>query len=199
MDLQYDIYKLNNSQGMGEERKYVRLMQHEPMGDRQLMETIQQRCSLTKGDVAAVLAELHDICVSELSMGRRFHIPEIGYLSLSVGLEMPENDPNKKITGREVRLKGISFRPEAKVMTAIQRNVHFVRADYSRQSVGYTEEKILAKIKEYLQEHRYITARSVRILFGLTSYMANKWLNHFCENGTMVKEGTRHSPIYFLA
>ena len=36
------------------------------------------------------------------------------------------------------------------------------------------------------------------IHFGLTPYMAQKWLNHFCEKGIMVKEGTQHAPIYFL-
>ena len=36
------------------------------------------------------------------------------------------------------------------------------------------------------------------IHFGLTPYMAQKWLTHFCEKGIMVKEGTPHAPIYFL-
>ena len=61
MELRYDIYTLNNAQGTGEKRQYVRIVQHEPMTEKQLQEKIQNRCSLTKGDVAAVLAELHDL------------------------------------------------------------------------------------------------------------------------------------------
>ena len=198
MELKYDIYTIKNSQGSGEDRQYVRLVQHEPMTDKELEAHIQNRCSLTKGDVAAVLKELHDICVQEFSMGRRFHIPELGYFSLSASLEMPEENPDKKITGKEVRLTGINFRPEAKLMEEVQRNVHFVRSRYSNQSPKYSEEKMLEKIKEYLQENRYITTRIMRILFGLTPYMAQKWLTHFCEKGIMVKEGTQHAPIYFL-
>ena len=53
MELKYDIYKLHNSQGTGEERQYVRIIQHEPMSEKALQERIQNRCSLTKGDVAA--------------------------------------------------------------------------------------------------------------------------------------------------
>lgn len=83
MELKYDIYMLNNAQGTGEKRQYVRIVQHEPMTEKQLQEKIQSRCSLTKGDVAAVLAELHDLLVEEFSMGRRFYIPEIGYFSMS--------------------------------------------------------------------------------------------------------------------
>ena len=198
MELKYDIYKLRNSQGTGEERQYVRIVQHEPMNEKQLQETIQKRSSLTKGDVAAVLAELHDLCVEEFSLGHRFYIPEIGYFSLSASLEMPEDNSDKKVTGKEVRITGINFRPEGKLLEEIQRKVHFVRSRYSNQSIPYTEEKMLAKIKEYLQENRFITTRMMRILFGLTPYMAQKWLTHFCEKGIMVKEGTQHAPIYFL-
>ena len=88
MDLKYDIYTIKNSQGTGENRQYVRLVQHEPMTDKELEAAIQNRCSLTKGDVAAVLRELHGICVQAFSMGRRVHIPELGYFSLAASLEM---------------------------------------------------------------------------------------------------------------
>ena len=51
MELKYDIYMLNNAQGTGEKRQYIRIVQHEPMTEKQLQEKIQSRCSLTKGDV----------------------------------------------------------------------------------------------------------------------------------------------------
>ena len=198
MDLKYDIYTIQNSQGTGENRQYVRLVQHEPMTDKELEAAIQNRCSLTKGDVAAVLRELHDICVQEFTMGRRVHIPELGYFSLSASLEMPEGQPDRKITGKEVRLAGINFRPESSLMDEVERGMHFIRSEYTTQSSQYTEEKLLEKIKEYLEENRFITTRALRLLFGLTQYTAQKWLKYFCEKGIMVKDGTKHSPIYFL-
>ena len=54
MDLKYDIYNISNVAGSGEERKYVRLKQQKAMTASELEATIQNRCSLTKGDVAAV-------------------------------------------------------------------------------------------------------------------------------------------------
>ena len=101
MELKYDIYSIQNAIGSGERRKYVRIKQHEPLTAKELETKIQNRCSLTKGDVAAVLCELHDIAVEEFSQGCQFYIPEIGYFSLSVGLGMPENNPDKKITGKD--------------------------------------------------------------------------------------------------
>ena len=164
MDLKYDIYTIKNSQGIGENRQYVRLVQHESMTDKELEAAIQNRCSLTKGDVAAVLRELHDICVQEFSMGRRVHIPELGYFSLAASLEMPENQPDRKITGKEVRLAGINFRPESSLMDEVERGMHFIRSEYTTQSSQYTEEKLLEKIKEYLVENRFITTRALRLL-----------------------------------
>lgn len=198
MELKYDIYTIKNAAGSDEDRQYVRLMQYEPMDEKQLLAKIQDRCTLTKGDVAAVLAELHDIAVSELTGGNRMFIPGIGYFSLSASLEMPEDKPGKKITGREVRITGINFRPEATLMQEVQRGVHFARSRYSSQSTQYTEEKMLAKIKDYLQDNRYITSRIMCMQFGLTRYATDKWLKLFCAKGILVKDGTPHSPIYFL-
>ncbi len=134
MELKYDVYTLNNATGSGEKRNYVRVLQYEPMTAGELQAKIQQRCSLTKGDVAAVLSELHDILVEEFHLGRRFYIPEIGYFSMSASLEMPEDKPDKKITGKEVRITGINFRPEASLLQEVLQGVRFVRSRYSNRS-----------------------------------------------------------------
>lgn len=200
MELKYDIYSIANSQGSGEERKYVRLKQQKAMTASELEATIQNRCSLTKGDVAAVLTELRDIAVHEFAMGRRFYIPEIGYFSLSIGLEMPEDKPDKKITGKEVRLRGINFRPEASFLQEVGRNMHHVvRSEYTSQSRKYDEEKIWAKLQEYFKNERYITIKLMCNQFGLSRYMAQKWLDLFISEGRIIKDGTPHSPIYFPA
>lgn len=88
MQLKYDLYTINNAMGSGKSRQYVRLILREPLTARELETAIEKRCSLTKGDVAAVLTELRDLCVQAFIEGRRFYIPEIGYLSLSAVLSL---------------------------------------------------------------------------------------------------------------
>lgn len=198
MDLKYDVYTITNAEGSGEERKYVRLKQYEAMTAHELEATIQQRCSLTKGDVAAVFTELHDIVVSEFSMGRRVYVPELGYFSLAVNLEMPEDNPDKKITGKEVRLRGINFRPEAGLLQEIDRNVHFIRSEYTGRSNVFTEKKLWTVLQEFFQENRYLTISLMRMKFGLSRHMAQKWIDHFIDKGLLVKDGSPRSPIYFL-
>ena len=198
MDLKYDVYTITNAEGSGEERKYVRLKQHEAMTASELEATIQQRCTLTKGDVAAVFTELHDIVVSEFSMGRRVYVPQLGYFSLAVNLEMPEDNPDKKITGKEVRLRGINFRPEAGLLQEIDRNVHFIRSEYTGRSNVFTEKKLWTVLQEFFQENRYLTISLMRMKFGLSRHMAQKWIDHFIDKGLLVKDGSPRSPIYFL-
>lgn len=198
MDLKYDVYTITNAEGSGEERKYVRLKQHEAMTASELEATIQQRCTLTKGDVAAVFTELHDIVVSEFSMGRRVYVPKLGYFSLAVNLEVPEDNPDKKITGKEVRLRGINFLPEAGLLQEIDRNVHFIRSEYTGRSNVFTEKKLWTVLQEFFQENRYLTISLMRMKFGLSRHMAQKWIDHFIDKGLLVKDGSPRSPIYFL-
>lgn len=74
MAIQYEIHSIHNAQGNGEERKYVRLKDHEPMTPKQIEQHIEQACTLTRGDVQAVMTSLHDLIVTELSKGARFFI-----------------------------------------------------------------------------------------------------------------------------
>ena len=198
MDLKYDVYTITNAEGSGEERKYVRLKQHEAMTASELEATIQQRCTLTKGDVAAVFTELHDIVVSEFSMGRRVYVPQLGYFFLFLYLEMPEDKPDKKVTGKELRLRGINFRPVGGLLREIEKRVHFVRSEYTGRSNIYTEEKLWTVLQDFFQENRYLTISLMRMKFGLSRHMAQKWIDHFIAKGLLVKDGTPRSPIYFL-
>lgn len=96
MSIKYEIHSIKNSKGTGEEQEFVRIFEYPPQTDRQLESHIQNNCSLTKGDVQVTLMTLRDCMIHELSHGNRFHIPEIGYFSLAVDLDMPEDKPMEK-------------------------------------------------------------------------------------------------------
>lgn len=96
MSIKYEIQSIKNSKGTGKEQEFVRIFENPPQTDRQLESHIQDNCSLTKGDVQATLMTLRDSMINELSHGNRFHIPEIGYFSLAVNLDMPDDKPMEK-------------------------------------------------------------------------------------------------------
>lgn len=199
MELKYDVYTIQNAEGMGEERRYVRLQQQDPKSGNELARSIEECCTLTDSDVKAMFAVLHDYAVQEMSEGRRFCVPGLGYFSLSVELEQDSEQPDKKIRGNDIRLRGITFRPEQQLLREIGRRVSFVRSKYTSQSVKYTEEELWGKVTEYFKTTRLLTSRAMQKEFGLTQYSAQKWLNLFVAKGLLTKDGTRHSPVYLQA
>lgn len=198
MAIKYEIHSIQNAQGNGEERKFVRLQDHEPMTPKQIEQHIEQACSLTRGDVKAVMTALHDLIVTELSHGARFHIPEVGYLSLAVTTELPEGRPMEKVRGDNIRLRNINFKPTQELLKEVSRNVHFERSRFSSKSKRYTEEELWNKIQAYLQENEYICRRDLEMDFHLRQQTALKWLKLFTEKGLLVKKGAFNAPVYFL-
>lgn len=199
MAIKYEIHSIHNSKGEGGEQKFVRLRDHEPMTSKQIEQHIEQACSLTRGDVQAVMTSLHDLIVTELSQGARFYLPQIGYLSLSVTTELPEGKTMDKVTGNNIRLRNINFKPTAELLNEVGRNVRFERSKYTTKSRRYTEEQLWDKIVAFIKEHDYICRRDMEYHFSLRQQTALKWLKHFTEKGLLVKEGAINAPIYFLA
>ena len=198
MSIKYEIHSIKNSKGSGKEQEFVRIFDNPPQTDQQLEGHIQDNCSLTKGDVQAALMTLRDCMIHELSCGNRFHIPEIGYFSLAVDLDIPEDKPAEKVRGDYISVRNIKFRPDAELLNEVKTNVRFERAKFSSKSRQYTEEELLEKIKEYLAANNCITRRDLERNFGLRQSAALKCLKHFTETGMLKKEGARNSPVYFL-
>lgn len=97
MSIKYEIHGIKNAKGEGKEQKYVHLFAHEPQSDHALEDDIQASCSLTKADVRAAFSALRDHMARALASGSRFHLPGVGYFSLSVGLDAPDDLPDDKM------------------------------------------------------------------------------------------------------
>ncbi len=197
MEINYEIATINNAKGMGGTQPYVFLDLQPSLTRKQIEERIEQSTTLTRADIRGVLSELRYIIERSLMEGRRFHLDGIGYLSLSAGMSIPED--NKKITGKNIYLRGINFLPERELLMAVRSNVRFHRSKMSSRSTIYKEEELWQKVETYLSANRYITVRIMHEHFGLTRYAASKWLSAFVAEGRLVKDGTRHEAVYFLA
>lgn len=198
MGIKYEIQSIKNAQGTGSERLFARIYEDEPMTADELEDSIQTCCTLTKGDVKAVLSALRDNMISALSHGRRVYLPSIGYFSLSVDTDIPEGKPLDKMRGDYISVRNIRFRPEASMLRDVKTNARFERATFTTKSTLHTEEAMSAKIKEYLSTERFLNRRVMQDLFGLRQNAALKWLKHFTDTGLLKKEGARNAPVYFL-
>jgi ribosomal protein S25 len=54
-------------------------------------------------------------------------------------------------------------------------------------------------IKKEIDKNGYVNTRMLHIGYGLSNYMARKWLASFVEKGILNKTGVQRSPIYVLA
>lgn len=199
MSIKYEVQKIENAVGSGEARSFIRLHQGKAMTTDELANRIADSSTLTPADVKAVMSELCHYAKEQLKNGNRFYLPEIGYLSLSVGNTPPDMLPHGKITGKDIFVRNIDFKPEAKFLNEIKQGVSFEKSPYSSKSVEYAEDDLWTKIQAYISENNYITRRIMCSQFGLSKYKAAQWLARFVEEGKLKKSGTNHLPLYFLA
>lgn len=198
MELEYELKTIENAKGEGHGQRYVSLRQAEPMNAEQMEREIESATTLTAADVRGVLAVLHDMIVRDLSQGRRVHLDGIGYLSLSAGLALAADDGHK-VTGKDVYLRGVNFRPEDRLVDAIRGNVSFRRGKRASKSAAYTADELWEKVKAYISIHRFITVNAMREQFALSRRKASDGLAAMVADGRLVKAGSQRRQIYLLA
>lgn len=196
MDIKFQIHQIDNANGEGKKRPYVQLFTSKPKNLEEIAKVIEEASTVTAADIKAVMSEFCHFAVTELASGNRVYIPEIGYLSLSAGYIKREEDGKKKITGKEIYIRNINFQPESKFLEKVQMNVSFKKAQFSTLSSRLSEDELWSKMESYLAAEDFLTRRIMQEQFGLSSYMAGKWLAHFVEAGKLKKDSFGRQQIY---
>ena len=141
-----------------------------------------------------VIGVLREQIVEILTDNHNVHIEGLGnfYLKLGFRERTDENgqtikplftDPSK-ITGNDVVVESIGFTPDEEFLKQLQKQeYHYVNAT-GRGMVGHsadvTKEQIIARLDQFFETHDHLLSRDMKALFGLTPYMANKWLEELC-------------------
>lgn len=198
MSINYEIHTISNSQGSGTACHFARIVEGSPMTAQQLEHLIQDNSTLKKGDIEATLSELREQMVRELSQGHRFYIPNVGYFSLSVKLDA-DGKAVEKVSGKDLHLHNINFRPEASLLQEVGSKVRFRRARLTSKSVAYEEKQLLSLLMDYLSANHFITCRTMQRQFRLRETAARKWLKRFVEQGVIRRKGARNAPVYIKA
>ncbi len=198
MAIKYEIRAIANADGNGGSHKYVRLSQPNMMTAKQMGRDIEKSCTLTQADINGMMATLRQFLVRELSCGSGVHLPSIGYFRLSVRINKSNAKPEHTITGKDVRLKGILFRPERSLWKEINNRINFEKNSQIVQSTPIEEAELWAKVETYVKQNRHITVGELRRLCALSDYMARKWLSSFTSSGRLLKSGSRRLAIYYL-
>jgi hypothetical protein len=160
----------------------------------------------------SALSLLQRLIVEQLTDNHRLHIEGLGTFYLKLGfrkrydeqgeeLKIHFTDPTK-ITGNDVTIENVGFTPDKEFLKQFNAHgYHFVNAT-GRGNVGhsaqYTEEEMKARLDEWFKTHDVITRGNLQGYFGLTKYMAQKWLDRFCSqpNACLVGRKIGQTVVY---
>lgn len=155
----------------------------------EIVDHLQRHHHLSHVYTEPILDELPQVIVEHLLNNKAVHINGLGTFSLRLGFR-PRNDETadakpvytdpKQITGNDLQIDGISFRPDKEFLSLLTTQpVHFENAT-GRGHVGhtaqYTEEQVRTRLRNHLADHPFITRRQLMELLHLTDHTARRWL-----------------------
>lgn len=197
MAIKFDIHSIPNAAGKGTPQAFVRLLPEQKLSLDELADRIQRSSTVTRADILAVLSDLRQVATEQLSSRGSFYLPEIGYFTLQAATHPTEAVPVERLKGDFISVRNIKFRPEQRFLQQVRQRTHFVRLKGSTLSADYSEAELRQKISDYLaQGDGTLTAKALRLHFGLSRYKTEKWLEYFVSTGFLKKTGSRHSPVY---
>lgn len=137
------------------------------------------------------IATLQRQIVDQLTLNRRVHIEGFGSFYLKLGFrqhawqieagEKPHYTDPSAITGNDVIIENVGFTPDKEFISMFEPSRHHYVNGTGRGNVGhsaqFTEEQIKDGLDRYFATHDYITRNWMQGIFGLTKYMAQKWLD----------------------
>lgn len=194
MGLEYDFYP--NPIPEGSDRKprlHARVVTKGTATTEWLAREINQRSSLTTGDVKAALDLLSSLLLQELSYGRRVHLEGLGYFSLT--LDCPPVKTEKEIRAESIKVRTIVFRAEAEMKKKV-RNLEISRARYKNKSKKLSDIEIDGLLTTYFMDHSYITPWEFSRICGFTASTTSRRLKKLVDDGKLYRLAHRKSSIY---
>ena len=125
--------------------------------------------SFSEGTIRGVFDAFVSVMESWMPMGHNIKIDGLGVFSLTLGFdesspseqaELKNTTGNTKTKYRHVCIKGINFKPDAKLLQALNHEAHFERGDTDvqvPQKTKLTREERLAKAKDIISKNGFMT------------------------------------------
>ena len=199
MTIHFDWFETPKPNAEGKTTLHARPSFNGTTDTKTIAKHIQQRCSLTVGDIVGVLSELSDVIGYEMQNGRQVHLKGLGYFAPTLGVDGEVTaDIKLQDRNRKVSFKSVSFRPDKEFRAAIGRPTRH-RTRLVTKSLTHTKEEIHQLLTGYFAKHAFLTRRALEDLLGLKKSAACSLLLTLKEEGALLNEGTPRQPIYVPA
>lgn len=195
MPILFDFYVSPSDSEKEEKEKYhARVVRSHTVQIDDIVNNISKRCTLSKGDIRAVLDELGDELVYNLCEGNRVYLPGIGYFYLS--LSTPKEADPKTTRSQSIGIKAVEFRADSVLKTSLENHAKFERSDIKVHSSRLNIYEIDALLEDYFHKNEFLTRIKFEKLCGFTKTTAQRHLQRLMDEGRLVNVNTRHNPIY---
>lgn len=195
MPILFDFYTSPSDPEKEEKEKYhARVVRSHTVQIDDIVNNISKRCTLSKGDIRAVLDELGDELVYNLCEGNRVYLPGIGYFYLS--LSAPKDTDPKTTRSQSIGIKAVEFRADSILKKGLESHAKFERSDIKVHSSRLDSYETDALLEDYFHKNEFLTRIKFEKLCGFTKTTAQRHLQRLMDEGRLVNVNTRHNPIY---
>ena len=116
--------------------------------------------NFSEGTMRAVIDALVETMKSWMPMGHSMKIDGLGTFSLSLGFKDKDTDEDPKTKYRHICIKGINFKPDAKLIAALNKQADFERAEKDvvvPKKCNYTTSERLEKAQAIIANNGFMT------------------------------------------
>ena len=193
MSILFDFYEAPPKEGEGKLRVYARPVLTSTVTTEKVAAIIQERCSLTEGDVIATLNALGSVLGEKLRDGHRVHLDGIGYFSVS--LECLDIETRKDMRADKVRIKSVKFRADKELKGQVMQT-KAQRSKFRSHSARLTDEEVDRRLAEHFKENNVMTRRDFQNICQVKKGVAFKHIARLLEEGKIKNIGIMRQPIY---
>lgn len=197
MAILFDFYHSPSNQEIGEEtneRYHARVVSSQSVDLDDVAARICERCTLSKGDVIAVINELSAEIETGLLSGKQVNISGIGHFSVS--LKAPKDANPKNTHAQSIEIKRIEFRADHQLRKNVMSKAVFERSREKKHSAYISGNEIDSLLIDYFEKHSYITRKGFEDLCHLTRSTAARHLQRLVSEGRLVNTNTSRNPNY---
>ena len=116
--------------------------------------------NFSEGTMRAVIDALVETMKSWMPMGHSMKIDGLGTFSLSLGFKDKDTDEDPKTKYRHICIKGINFKPDAKLIAALNKQADFERAEKDvvvPKKCSYTTSERIEKAQAIIANNGFMT------------------------------------------
>ena len=197
MAIKFDFYRTPTAPGEvkeGNEKYHARVVGGRTVDLDAIIPHIQQRCTLSKGDIVAVVNELGVELENQLCEGNHFYLPGFGYFSLS--LTAPKDVNPTDSHSQHIQIKKVEFRADQHLKDSLKQNAKFKRSEVKHHSSMLSDEEVEQLLRDAFRETPYLSRPDFSELTGFTRMTAQRHLDRLVEAGKILKKGSLHFPTY---